>query len=66
MGYYEVEVDRPGSDPVRYFLDGSLWFFVGFFLFFLFFLQIHGCQILEIVHRHSRGGLPPVRAALEK
>lgn len=29
-------------------------------------LQIHGCQILEVVHRHSRGGLPPVRAALEK
>ncbi|XP_044300831.1 gamma-tubulin complex component 4 isoform X2 [Varanus komodoensis] len=28
--------------------------------------KIHGCQILEIVNRHSRGGLPPVRHALEK
>ncbi|KAH0620165.1 hypothetical protein JD844_014798 [Phrynosoma platyrhinos] len=28
--------------------------------------KIHGCQILETVHRHSRGGLPPVRQALEK
>nr|XP_028562863.1 gamma-tubulin complex component 4 isoform X1 [Podarcis muralis] len=28
--------------------------------------KIHGCQILEVVHRHSRGGLPPVRRALEK
>ncbi|KAF4018054.1 hypothetical protein G4228_009623 [Cervus hanglu yarkandensis] len=28
--------------------------------------QIHGCQILEAVYRHSCGGLPPVRSALEK
>ncbi|XP_077173905.1 gamma-tubulin complex component 4 isoform X2 [Paroedura picta] len=28
--------------------------------------KIHGCQILEIVHRYSRGGLPPVRNALEQ
>uniref|UniRef100_A0A803Y2T6 Gamma-tubulin complex component n=1 Tax=Meleagris gallopavo TaxID=9103 RepID=A0A803Y2T6_MELGA len=28
--------------------------------------QIHGCQILETVHKHSCGGLPPVRSALEK
>ncbi|XP_060611468.2 gamma-tubulin complex component 4 [Anolis sagrei] len=28
--------------------------------------KIHGCQILEVVHRHSRGGLPPVRQALER
>uniref|UniRef100_A0A8C3VKG4 Gamma-tubulin complex component n=1 Tax=Catharus ustulatus TaxID=91951 RepID=A0A8C3VKG4_CATUS len=27
---------------------------------------IHGCQILETVHKHSCGGLPPVRSALEK
>uniref|UniRef100_A0A8D2PNF2 Gamma-tubulin complex component n=1 Tax=Zosterops lateralis melanops TaxID=1220523 RepID=A0A8D2PNF2_ZOSLA len=27
---------------------------------------IHGCQILEAVHKHSCGGLPPVRSALEK
>uniref|UniRef100_A0A8C4KL10 Gamma-tubulin complex component n=1 Tax=Dromaius novaehollandiae TaxID=8790 RepID=A0A8C4KL10_DRONO len=28
--------------------------------------KIHGCQILETVHKHSCGGLPPVRSALEK
>uniref|UniRef100_A0A3Q1CRI2 Gamma-tubulin complex component n=1 Tax=Amphiprion ocellaris TaxID=80972 RepID=A0A3Q1CRI2_AMPOC len=28
--------------------------------------QIHGCQILETVYKHSCGGLPPVRMALEK
>ncbi|MEJ1278647.1 tubulin gamma complex associated protein 4 [Cricetulus griseus] len=28
--------------------------------------QIHGCQILETVYKHSCGGLPPVRSALEK
>uniref|UniRef100_A0A8D2PH52 Gamma-tubulin complex component n=1 Tax=Zosterops lateralis melanops TaxID=1220523 RepID=A0A8D2PH52_ZOSLA len=28
--------------------------------------EIHGCQILEAVHKHSCGGLPPVRSALEK
>uniref|UniRef100_A0A803Y0D5 Gamma-tubulin complex component n=1 Tax=Meleagris gallopavo TaxID=9103 RepID=A0A803Y0D5_MELGA len=28
--------------------------------------EIHGCQILETVHKHSCGGLPPVRSALEK
>uniref|UniRef100_A0A3B4A9G3 Gamma-tubulin complex component n=1 Tax=Periophthalmus magnuspinnatus TaxID=409849 RepID=A0A3B4A9G3_9GOBI len=28
--------------------------------------QIHGCQILETVYKHSCGGLPPVRTALEK
>uniref|UniRef100_A0AAV2LN93 Gamma-tubulin complex component n=1 Tax=Knipowitschia caucasica TaxID=637954 RepID=A0AAV2LN93_KNICA len=28
--------------------------------------KIHGCQILETVHKHSCGGLPPVRTALEK
>uniref|UniRef100_A0A8D0KKU6 Gamma-tubulin complex component n=1 Tax=Salvator merianae TaxID=96440 RepID=A0A8D0KKU6_SALMN len=28
--------------------------------------KIHGCQILETVHRYSRGGLPPVRHALEQ
>ncbi|RMB94126.1 hypothetical protein DUI87_28931 [Hirundo rustica rustica] len=28
--------------------------------------KIHGCQILEAVHKHSCGGLPPVRSALEK
>ncbi|XP_054858125.1 gamma-tubulin complex component 4 isoform X3 [Eublepharis macularius] len=28
--------------------------------------KIHGCQILEIVHHYSRGGLPPVRSALEQ
>ncbi|XP_015265883.1 PREDICTED: gamma-tubulin complex component 4 [Gekko japonicus] len=28
--------------------------------------KIHGCQILEIVHCYSRGGLPPVRSALEQ
>ncbi|XP_078539445.1 gamma-tubulin complex component 4 [Lissotriton helveticus] len=28
--------------------------------------KIHGCQILENVHKHSCGGLPPVRSALEK
>uniref|UniRef100_A0A6I8S1I5 Gamma-tubulin complex component n=1 Tax=Xenopus tropicalis TaxID=8364 RepID=A0A6I8S1I5_XENTR len=27
---------------------------------------IHGCQILETVYKHSCGGLPPVRSALEK
>uniref|UniRef100_A0A8C6TNN1 Gamma-tubulin complex component n=1 Tax=Neogobius melanostomus TaxID=47308 RepID=A0A8C6TNN1_9GOBI len=27
---------------------------------------IHGCQILETVYKHSCGGLPPVRTALEK
>uniref|UniRef100_A0AAZ3RME5 Gamma-tubulin complex component n=1 Tax=Oncorhynchus tshawytscha TaxID=74940 RepID=A0AAZ3RME5_ONCTS len=27
---------------------------------------IHGCQILETVYKHSCGGLPPVRMALEK
>uniref|UniRef100_A0A8C1G6J0 Gamma-tubulin complex component n=1 Tax=Cyprinus carpio TaxID=7962 RepID=A0A8C1G6J0_CYPCA len=30
------------------------------------FHQIHGCQILETVYKHSCGGLPPVRMALEK
>lgn len=29
-------------------------------------LQIHGCQILETVYKHSCVGLPPVRTALEK
>ncbi|TKC45853.1 hypothetical protein EI555_009243 [Monodon monoceros] len=34
---------------------------------FLFpFALIHGCQILETVYKHSCGGLPPVRSALEK
>ncbi|KAM6942653.1 gamma-tubulin complex component 4 [Xenentodon cancila] len=28
--------------------------------------KIHGCQILEMVYKHSCGGLPPVRTALEK
>ncbi|XP_069481250.1 gamma-tubulin complex component 4 isoform X2 [Ambystoma mexicanum] len=28
--------------------------------------KIHGSQILENVHKHSCGGLPPVRSALEK
>ncbi|KAK2920414.1 gamma-tubulin complex component 4 isoform X2 [Channa argus] len=28
--------------------------------------KIHGCQILETVYKHSCGGLPPVRIALEK
>uniref|UniRef100_A0AAQ4PIU4 Gamma-tubulin complex component n=1 Tax=Gasterosteus aculeatus aculeatus TaxID=481459 RepID=A0AAQ4PIU4_GASAC len=28
--------------------------------------KIHGCQILEMVYKHSCGGLPPVRMALEK
>uniref|UniRef100_A0A8V0WZC0 Gamma-tubulin complex component n=1 Tax=Gallus gallus TaxID=9031 RepID=A0A8V0WZC0_CHICK len=28
--------------------------------------KIHGCQVLETVHKHSCGGLPPVRSALEK
>ncbi|KAI1889751.1 hypothetical protein AGOR_G00166160 [Albula goreensis] len=28
--------------------------------------KIHGCQILETVYKHSCGGLPPVRLALEK
>ncbi|MEE6503321.1 hypothetical protein FKM82_004799 [Ascaphus truei] len=28
--------------------------------------KIHGCQILETVYKHSYGGLPPVRSALEK
>ncbi|XP_060709516.1 gamma-tubulin complex component 4 isoform X2 [Hemiscyllium ocellatum] len=28
--------------------------------------KIHGCQLLETVHQHSCGGLPPVRSALEK
>ncbi|XP_061886467.1 gamma-tubulin complex component 4 [Entelurus aequoreus] len=28
--------------------------------------KIHGCQILESVYKHSCGGLPPVRMALEK
>ncbi|XP_061671747.1 gamma-tubulin complex component 4 isoform X2 [Syngnathoides biaculeatus] len=28
--------------------------------------KIHGCRILEMVHKHSCGGLPPVRVALEK
>ncbi|KAL7980224.1 hypothetical protein Chor_001492 [Crotalus horridus] len=28
--------------------------------------KIHGCQILETVYKYSRGGLPPVRHALEK
>ncbi|XP_062266212.1 gamma-tubulin complex component 4 [Platichthys flesus] len=28
--------------------------------------KIHGCQILETVYKHSWGGLPPVRMALEK
>nr|XP_046196445.1 gamma-tubulin complex component 4-like isoform X1 [Oncorhynchus gorbuscha]XP_046196446.1 gamma-tubulin complex component 4-like isoform X2 [Oncorhynchus gorbuscha] len=28
--------------------------------------KIHGCQILETVYKHSCGGLPPVRMALEK
>ncbi|XP_072348856.1 gamma-tubulin complex component 4 isoform X7 [Scyliorhinus torazame] len=28
--------------------------------------KIHGCQLLETVHKHSCGGLPPVRSALEK
>ncbi|XP_055219521.1 gamma-tubulin complex component 4 isoform X3 [Gorilla gorilla gorilla] len=28
--------------------------------------KIHGCQILETVYKHSCGGLPPVRSALEK
>uniref|UniRef100_A0A8V0X241 Gamma-tubulin complex component n=1 Tax=Gallus gallus TaxID=9031 RepID=A0A8V0X241_CHICK len=28
--------------------------------------EIHGCQVLETVHKHSCGGLPPVRSALEK
>ncbi|KAK5622990.1 Gamma-tubulin complex component 4 [Crenichthys baileyi] len=28
--------------------------------------KIHGCQILETVYKHSCGGLPPVRVALEK
>ncbi|EQB77534.1 gamma-tubulin complex component 4 [Camelus ferus] len=28
--------------------------------------EIHGCQILETVYKHSCGGLPPVRSALEK
>ncbi|XP_055010891.1 gamma-tubulin complex component 4 [Boleophthalmus pectinirostris] len=28
--------------------------------------KIHGCQILETVYKHSCGGLPPVRTALEK
>ncbi|KAJ8412992.1 hypothetical protein AAFF_G00105740 [Aldrovandia affinis] len=28
--------------------------------------KIHGCQILESVYKHSCGGLPPVRLALEK
>uniref|UniRef100_A0A8C3RPW2 Gamma-tubulin complex component n=1 Tax=Chelydra serpentina TaxID=8475 RepID=A0A8C3RPW2_CHESE len=32
----------------------------------LFLLQIHGCQLLETVYKHSCGGLPPVRSALEK
>uniref|UniRef100_A0AAR2KIH9 Gamma-tubulin complex component n=1 Tax=Pygocentrus nattereri TaxID=42514 RepID=A0AAR2KIH9_PYGNA len=29
-------------------------------------ITIHGCQILETVYKHSCGGLPPVRMALEK
>lgn len=33
---------------------------------FCLLLQIHGCQILETVYKHSCGGLPPVRVALEK
>ncbi|XP_026540436.1 gamma-tubulin complex component 4 [Notechis scutatus] len=28
--------------------------------------KIHGCQILETVYKYGRGGLPPVRQALEK
>ncbi|XP_061594576.1 gamma-tubulin complex component 4 [Cololabis saira] len=28
--------------------------------------KIHGCQILETVYKHSCGGLPPVRMALDK
>uniref|UniRef100_A0A4W3HPF0 Gamma-tubulin complex component n=1 Tax=Callorhinchus milii TaxID=7868 RepID=A0A4W3HPF0_CALMI len=28
--------------------------------------KIHGCQLLETVHKYSCGGLPPVRSALEK
>ncbi|XP_069758610.1 gamma-tubulin complex component 4 isoform X3 [Narcine bancroftii] len=28
--------------------------------------KIHGCQLLETVHKHSCAGLPPVRSALEK
>ncbi|KAK2103623.1 Gamma-tubulin complex component 4 [Saguinus oedipus] len=32
----------------------------------LYIPQIHGCQILETVYKHSCGGLPPVRSALEK
>ncbi|XP_061621034.1 gamma-tubulin complex component 4 isoform X3 [Phyllopteryx taeniolatus] len=28
--------------------------------------EIHGCRILEMVYKHSCGGLPPVRVALEK
>ncbi|XP_063305026.1 gamma-tubulin complex component 4 isoform X1 [Pelobates fuscus] len=28
--------------------------------------KIHGCQMLETVYKHSCGGLPPVRDALEK
>lgn len=28
--------------------------------------KVHGCQILETVYKHSCGGLPPVRMALEK
>uniref|UniRef100_A0A452GG36 Gamma-tubulin complex component n=1 Tax=Gopherus agassizii TaxID=38772 RepID=A0A452GG36_9SAUR len=28
--------------------------------------KIHGCQLLETVYKHSCGGLPPVRSALEK
>ncbi|XP_053721406.1 gamma-tubulin complex component 4 [Synchiropus splendidus] len=28
--------------------------------------KIHGCQIMETVYKHSCGGLPPVRMALEK
>ncbi|XP_038605873.1 gamma-tubulin complex component 4 [Tachyglossus aculeatus] len=28
--------------------------------------KIHGCQLLETVHKYSCGGLPPVRSALER
>uniref|UniRef100_A0A452ERL5 Gamma-tubulin complex component n=1 Tax=Capra hircus TaxID=9925 RepID=A0A452ERL5_CAPHI len=28
--------------------------------------KVHGCQVLETVYKHSCGGLPPVRSALER
>ncbi|XP_078456419.1 gamma-tubulin complex component 4 isoform X1 [Lampetra planeri] len=28
--------------------------------------KVHGCQILEVIYKHSCSGLPPIRKALEK